>query len=128
MNHKVFLSFATEDKSLVDKFRMQAHEQSLPFDFQDYSVKDTFDKSWKSQAEKIIHGSSVTLCFVGQRTYQSEPVNWEIQRSIELGKPVVAIHLGDEKLLVPRALREHSITPLPWNLEEIMQAIENAAA
>ena len=128
MNRKIFLSFAMEDKSLVDKFRMQAQEQSLPLDFRDYSVKDTFDKSWKSQAEKIIHGSSVTLCFIGQRTYQSEPVNWEIQRSIELGKPVVAIHLGDEKLLVPRALREHSITPLPWNLEEIMQAIENAAA
>ena len=96
MNRKVFLSFAIEDKSLVDKFRMQAQEQSLPLDFRDYSVKDTFDKSWKSQAEKIIHGSSVTLCFV-------------------------------EKLPVPRALREHSITPLRWNLQEIMQAIENAA-
>ena len=127
MNRKVFLSFAMEDKSLVDKFRIQAQEHGLPLDFRDYSVKETFDKSWKSHAEKIIHGSSVTLCFVGQRTYESEPVNWEIQRSIELGKPVVAVHLRDGKLQVPRALREHSITPLRWNLQGIMQAIENAA-
>ena len=127
MNHKVFLSFAMEDKSEADKFRIQAQEQSLPLDFRDYSVKDTFDKYWKSQALKIIHGSSVTLCFVGQRTYQSEPVNWEIQKSIELGKPVVAVHLGDEKHHVPRALQEHFITPLRWHIQEIMQAIENAA-
>ena len=126
MNHKVFLSFAMEDKSLVDKFRIQAQAQSLPLEFRDYSVVDTFDKSWKAQAEKIIHSSSVTLCFVGQRTYQSEPVNWEIRRSIKLGKPVVAVHLNDEEIPVPRALHEHSIIPVRWNLKEIMQAIETA--
>ena len=128
MNHKVFLSFAMEDKSLVDKFRIQAQSQNLDLDFRDYSVKDTFDKSWKSQADKIIRGSSVTLCFVGQRTYQSEPVNWEIERSIELGKPVVAVHLVDEELPVPRALWKHSITPVRCNLQEIMNAIEKATS
>ena len=128
MNCKVFLSFTMDDKPLVDKFRKRAQEQSLPLDFRDYSVKDTFDKSWKTQAEKIIHCASVTLCFVGKRTYESDPVNWEIRRSIELGKPVVAAHLGDAELPVPRALSEHSITPVRCNLQEIMRAIQKATS
>ena len=128
MNHKVFLSFAMEDKSLVDQFRVQAQKQHLPFAFRDYAVRDEFDTSWKSQAERIIRSSSLTLCFVGRGTYQSEPVNWEIQKSIELDKPVVAVYLVDEELPLPQALQEHSITPVSWQMQGIARAIERATS
>ena len=128
MNHRVFLSFAMEDMSLVDQFRFQAQSQHLPFAFRDYAVRDEFDKSWKSQAERIIRNSSVILCLVGRRTYQSEPVNWEIRRSIELDKPVVAVYLVDEELPLPQALREHSIMPVSWQMHGIARAIERATS
>ena len=128
MKHKVFLSFAMEDKLLVDHFRVQAQNQHLPFAFRDYAVRDGFDTSWKSQAEELIRSSSVTLCFVGRGTYQSEPVNWEIQKSIELDKPVVAVYLVDEALPLPKALQDHSITPVGCQMYGIARAIETATS
>ena len=124
LNRKVFLIFATEDKLLVDKFREQAEDQQLPFAFRDYSVKHNFDHPWKPQAEKIIRESALILCLVGRRTYESGPVNWEIQKSIELGKPVVALYLVDDEIPIPQALEEHSITPVRWQLVEIIRALE----
>ena len=115
-----------EDKSLVDQFRVQAEKKHLPFAFRDYAVRDGFDTSWKSQAESLIRSSSVTLCFIGRGTYQSEPVDWEIQKSIELDKPVVAVFLVDEELPLPKALRDHSITPVSWQMHGIARAIERA--
>lgn len=128
VNRKVFLSFGTEDDSLVDQFREQAQSQHLPFAFRDYSVKHNFDRTWKHQAEKIIRDSALILCLVGRRTYQSEPVNWEIQKSIELGKPVVAAYLVDDEIPIPRALLEHSITPVRSQLDEIIQALEGVSS
>lgn len=124
MNRKVFLIFATEDKSLADQFRKKAQDDRLPFAFRDYSMKHIIDHPWKPQAEKIIRDSATILCLVGRRTHQSEPVNWEIQKSIELGKPVVALYLVDDQVPIPRALRENSITPVRWELGEIIRALE----
>ena len=68
------------------------------------------------------------LCFVGRKTYQSEPVNWEIKRGIDLGKPVVAVYLVDEKLRLPMALQEHSILPVRCQLKEIIKELDRATS
>ena len=128
MSRQIFLSFAMEDRSLVEHFRLQAQDQHLPYEFRDYSVGDSFDPSWKSQAEKIIRSSSAVICFVGRRTYKSEPVNWEIEKSVELDKPVVAVYVVDEELPLPRAIRKYSITPVHCKMEEILKAMDRATS
>lgn len=82
MAYNVFLSFAMEDKRLVDLFRGQAKNDRLPLEFRDHSIKEPFDWAWKTQCEEKIRRCSLTICLVGHRTYQSEAVNWEIYKSV----------------------------------------------
>ena len=95
----VFLSFSTEDKGLVDLFRSQARDRQAALVFRDYSIKETFEHAWKTNAERLIRACSVTLCLIGGTTYRSEAVDWEIRKSVELAL---------------------NVAPLPWDIERIV--------
>jgi len=127
MAYNVFLSFAMEDKPLVDLFRGQVKNERLPLEFRDYSIKEPFDRAWKTKCEEQIRLCSLTICLVGYETYQSEAVNWEIHKSVELGKGLMAVYLVDGNPPLPEALRENSITPVRWKMDEIMNEIRRVA-
>ena len=76
--------------------------------------------AWKAHAERLIRTSTATICLVGATTWQSEPVNWEIRKSAELGKMVLAIYLQPGTVRVPAALSELGVTPVPWNSRAIV--------
>lgn len=127
MAHNVFLSFAIEDKALVDLFRAQAKNKHLPLSFRDHSIKEPFESAWKTKCEEKIRRCSVTICLVGPATFKSDAVNWEIRKSVELGKDVIAIYLTSERPILPEALREYSAKPITWDSYEIMNEIRRVA-
>lgn len=124
MPSTVFLSFATENKNLANLFRGQAQNKRLDLEFRDYSIKEPLEGAWKTRAEKLISLSSATICLVGQQTYQSDPVNWEIRKSLELGKPVLAVCVEEDVTHLPEALSEAGITPVQWDIDEITTTLE----
>jgi len=65
MAYNVFLSFAMEDKTLVDLLRGQAKNEHLPLEFRDHSIKEPFDWAWKIQCEEKIRRCSLTIGLVG---------------------------------------------------------------
>ncbi len=123
MAPSVFLSFAIEDKPLVELFRGQARNARSPLTFRDYSIKEPLDGAWKRHAERLIRASTATLCLVGTSTWRSEPVDWEIRKSAQLDKRVLAVNLRPESLRIPAALAEVGVTPLPWNIAAIVEAV-----
>jgi hypothetical protein len=125
--HNVFLSFAMEDKCLVDLFQEQAKNNHLLLEFRDYSIKEPFEEAWKTHCEEIIRHCSLTICLVGHATRHSEAVNWEIRKSIELSKGVMAVYLVTGYPRLPQALLENSIIPIRWNMDEIMNEIRRVA-
>ena len=128
MAYNVFLSFAMEDKVLVDLFRGQARNSLLPIEFRDHSIKEPFDRAWKTQFEEKIRKCSVTICLIGNRTYLSEAVNWEIRKSVELGKGLMAVYLTDLQPRLPEALRQYSVNPVRWNPDKIMEEMRTVAS
>ena len=116
----VFLSFSTEDKGLVDLFRSQARDRQSDLVFCDYSIKETFEYAWKTSAERLIQACSVTICLIGGTTHRSKAVDWEIRKSAELGKHVLAVSLEPTVPMVPPALAELNVAPLPWDIERIV--------
>ena len=120
---KVFLSFAMEHKMLVDLFRSQARNGRSGIVFLDYSIKDPVDGGWQIHAECLIRASTTTICLVGETTWRSEPVNWEIRRSVELGKRVLAVYLQSNAARLPTALADAGITPLPWDIQIIANSL-----
>ena len=116
---RVFLSFSMEHKPLVELFRHQATGNRCGLVFRDYSIKEPVEGAWKIHAERLIRESSVTICLVGEGTWRSEPVNWEIRKSAELGKKILAVYLESNAVRTPTALRELGATPMPWDIETI---------
>ncbi len=121
----VFLSFAMEHKPLVDLFRDQAQYGHSGLDFRDYSIKEPVEGAWKIHAERLIRASSVTICLVGESTWRSEPVNWEVRRSAELGRRVLAVYLESNAARSPAALVEIGVIPMPWDIKTIVAHLYN---
>lgn len=123
MGPSVFLSFAIEDKPLVELFRGQARNARSRLTFRDYSIREPLDGLWKRRAERLIRVSTGTICLLGATTWRSAPVNWEIRKSVQLGKRVLAVNLRPGPLRIPAALAEVGVGPLPWNISAIVEAL-----
>ena len=119
MGPSVFLSFAIEDKPLVELFRGQARNGHSALTFRDYSIKQPVDGAWKHHAARLIRASTATLCLVGASTWRSEPVDWEIRKSAQLDKRIVAVFLSAATVRVPPALHDLGVTPMPWSISAI---------
>lgn len=65
----------------------------------------------------------MTICLVGENTWRSEPVNWEVRKSADLGKRILAVYLQSNAVRTPPALVEIGITPIPWEVDTIMKSL-----
>ncbi|MCE2486105.1 MAG: TIR domain-containing protein [Desulfurellaceae bacterium] len=88
--------------------------------FRDYSIKETFEHAWKTNAERLIRACSVTVCLIGKTTHRSKAVDWEIRKSVELDKYIMAVSLEPTVPRVPPALAALNVAPLPWDIERIV--------
>ena len=119
----LFLSFASEHEALVDQFRDHAKDRLSLLSFNDRPMSATNDGGWKYYAEHLIRSCSATLCLIGPSTYQSVPVDWEIRKSVDLGKPVLAVYLEPTTLL-PAALVEIGVSPLPLDVDAVIDQLK----
>jgi hypothetical protein len=94
----VFISFAYEDIDEVNLLRAQSKNELSDVAFNDWSVSEAFDSTnadyIKQQIARRIRQSSVTVVYVSDATISSKWVEWEVLRSLELGKQVIAVHKG----------------------------------
>ena len=121
----VFLSFTMKHKALVDVLRAQASTGGSAPVFRDYSIKEPVEGAWKTRAERLIRASTATICLVGDTTWQSEPVGWEVRKSAELGKRVLAVYLQSKDVRIPAVLSEMGVTPMQWNIDTIMEILDD---
>lgn len=128
MERNVFLSFAMEDQRLVNTFRAQVRNDRSDLKFRDYSVKEPFEREWKRNVERLIRRCSATICLIGESTWSSDAVDWEIRKSEELGKRLIAVQLGPDVQRHPTALRDLDIAVVPWDIEAIMYELGSVNA
>ncbi len=116
----VFISFATEDMNEVNLLRAQAKNENNDIEFNDHSVREPYNSE---QAEYIkrkiaerINRSSVTVVFLSESAAESSWVQWEVQKSIELGKKVVAVYPGQKyTATIPKWVSENAIKTVAWS-------------
>ena len=128
MARNVFLSFAMEDRASVNLFRAQAKNSRSGLVFRDYSVKEPFERAWKTNAERLIGMCSATICLVGPSTWRSSAVDWEIRKSAKLGKRLLAVRLAPGIKRRPAALAELGVRTVPWKIDAIMRELGAARA
>lgn len=128
MARHVFLSFVEEDLTQVNLFRGQARNRNSALVFDDYSVRVPYNSSnaayIRSQIATKIRSASVTICLIGTTTHRSNWVDWEIEKSYELGNKVIGIKLSSVLTSQsPPALSRHAARVLAWDIPEIVRAI-----
>lgn len=117
---RVFLSFDSEDLNQVRGLRLMAANPNFDVEFYDESLKipvNSFDAIYiKNVIREKIRRSSVTLCLVGENTYRSDWVDWELKESEKQGNSIVAMALkGIESVNIPKYLEENNITVYKWD-------------
>lgn len=116
----LFISFAAEDINEVNLLRGQAKNENSDIDFVDRSVRVPYDSNRadyiKQRISERIRQSSMTVVLLTSESANSQWVNWEIERSLELGKKVVAFHTGDKRpAQLPRAVKDNAIKVVSWS-------------
>ena len=115
----VFISFATEDINEVNLLRAQAKNENSDIEFNDHSVRAPYDSERaeyiRQKITERINRSSVTVVYVSDKTAESRWVSWEVQKSLELGKKVVAVHAGDRFTGRQPSWLKNGIKMAPWS-------------
>jgi hypothetical protein len=115
----VFISFAAEDMNEVNLLRAQAKNDNNDIEFNDHSVREPYNSE---QAEYIkrkiaerINRASVTVVYLSDCAAKSPWVQWEVQKSIELGKTVLAVYKGQQySATIPKWVSENNIKTVSW--------------
>jgi len=116
----VFISFAYEDIDAVNLLRGQAKNENTDIEFNDLSVKDPFDSQRadyiRQKISERINQCSTTVVYLSSDTTNSRWVRWEVEKSIELGKRVIATHSGGSAPQpLPDFIEKNKIKIVPWS-------------
>ena len=103
MARKVFFSFHyARDAWRVGQVRncgvITNLEKSPFYDKAEWeSIKRSGDTAIKNWIDKQLQGTSVTVVLIGEQTANRRWVKYEIQKSIELGKGLIGVHISGIK-------------------------------
>jgi glycerophosphoryl diester phosphodiesterase len=116
----VFISFAYEDIDEVNLLRGQSKNELSDIAFNDWSVPEPYDSSVadyiRNRIIERIMQCSATVVYVSSATPLSSWVEWEVKKSMELGKFVLAVHAGPTAPSnLPAWVHENGIKVVPWS-------------
>lgn len=115
----VFISFDSEDKDEVNLLRAHAKNENSDIEFNDHSVRVPYNSERaeyiRKKISERINRCSITVVYLSDSTVNSQWVKWEVERSLEFGKSVLAVHSGDKYSGErPSWLQADKIKVVPW--------------
>ncbi len=129
---RAFLSFVQEDLALVNLFRGQAKNARFDLEFEDYSIKEPFNSRNADYIKRGIFDqiklATMTVCLYGPTTYSSQWVEWELNKTLEMGKPIMGVYLYNDGRIkyYPGPLEKWP--KIPWDIAQIVQTMDQLAA
>lgn len=115
---QLFFSHRTADAPRVEELqaKLGAILPNLPFE--DLSRTVPYVDDWKVPASSVLAACDGLICMVGEHTYLSEPVDWEVREAHRLGKPLVVARMSDSYLLPP-CCADLGLTATTWETATI---------
>ena len=89
---RVFISFAVEDCSLRNLLVGQKRNARNQIDFTDYSVKDPWSSSWKTNCRERIKQCRGFIAIITRNTPNAAGQLWEVSCTLDEGVPSLFIH------------------------------------
>lgn len=114
-----FLSFDYDDIDEVNLLRAHAKNEKSEIEFIDRSVKDKINSERaeyiKQKIVERIRQCSQTVVYITDTTHSSAWVKWEVEKSLQLGKKVIAVHKGDTTpAKIPTCITDNGIKVVAW--------------
>lgn len=124
MKQRIFISFAVEDSNLRDLLVGQSRNDNTPFEFIDMSVKQPWDRAWKTSCRTKIKGCDGFIAILTNKTFKADGQIWEIKCALEEGIPVIGMwgHLSDKNCYLP--LEARLIKKIDWSWSNIANWIK----
>jgi hypothetical protein len=125
---KVFLIFSAEDASKVKnlapllsspEYDLDSYEGSLDVDFDAQAAEAVK----RAMGEKIVQ-CSISLCLIGENTYDSKWADLQLQKSRNKGNRIIAMALkGIKNAALPGVITEEHLTFYPWDPQRLKKLI-----
>lgn len=109
----VFVAFAREDQSARNLLKGQSLNTKSRFEYVDMSVKEPYDRAWKTRTLTRIKRSDGVIALISKNTPKADGELWEIGCARTEGKPLMGIWLGDYRIK-PRAMGTASCKVWTW--------------
>lgn len=125
--YKIFISHSWQYTNTLEALRDLINERSHFSATYEESTKDkpinSEDESYvKTRLTQKIGNSNIVLALAGVYASHSSWMEWELDKAIELGIPIVGvIPSGQER--ISTIVSSRSITDVRWNTESIITAI-----
>jgi hypothetical protein len=132
MSVRIFLSHERDDKEGLKAFMLLRETMHYDFCFFDRSLADPSKMEDPEYVRRFIndklHGTSVTVVLIGEKTQESPWVGYEIEESVKRGNGILGIRLeGKSDDPIPPLLTELGARVIDWDPPEFAGAIEDAA-
>ncbi len=119
VRRNTFLSFDYDDIEEVNLLRAHAKNEKSEIEFIDRSVKDLINSERaeyiKQKITERIRQCSQTVVYITDNTHSSDWVKWEVEKSLQLGKVVIAVHKGDAPPSnIPSCITDNRIKVVAW--------------
>lgn len=95
---RAFISFEMEDCWARDFLAQQAKDDKNDVLFIVHPVKRQFDSSWKTQCRERIAKTKGTLVLIGETTWKSDAVLWEIAETVRQGNFIFGLQISRDKI------------------------------
>lgn len=114
--HRVFVSFAIEDKWAKEYLIGQAKNNRCPFTFTDMSINEPFSEKWKTQCRDVIAGCDGVIALISKRTRNADGARWEMKCAVEERVPIIGVHISsDDKGAIPTELQGKRVIEWTWD-------------
>lgn len=111
---RIFVGFAIEDKQYRDLLRGQARLGDSPIEYADFSVKEPWSSSWKTQCRQRIKSCDGMIALVSKNTKDAEGARWEIKCAIDEDVSILGVHIFQDDDYIPSELNGKKVIRWTW--------------
>lgn len=120
-----FFSYAPEDVSAINSFRVQITSVANTISINDWLLRDSFDSEKarfiREGVRDSINQSSLVVVFLSTNAADNAWVDWDAREATVQGKKIIAVYNGNfTPTSVPKAVVEKHIPMFSWDPQLIV--------
>jgi len=111
---RIFVGFAIEDEKSRNMLRGQSRLGDSPIEYIDYSVKEPWSSSWKTQCRQRIKSCDGMIAMLSTNTKNADGARWEIKCAVEENVPLLGVHIHTDDLYKPSEIEGKKVILWTW--------------